>query len=679
MNDENTVQFHRYYLKSLRAEIPPIIFHREVLTVGRSDTCDVKIDNPYLSHVHASIFFNNGDFYLSDLNSTNGTYVNEERVKVVKLKIGDIIRFGAVKYQLMPLEQLLEKSQENTLETLNPLHQSNVLDKLTENVSPPDFNVVSNSPKQVQRPNNSLPVIKENTFAALFVSSKPVTPLDLVPALNYSEYIFEENAEGNAIDFSQNQPTLEITIFINDFVVSVDYFLASQGSLFASGKENTTGAITFPFLSQNTQVPFLVYKDQSFGIYDYTENSDWKIRIYGQDGVVENFKVVDGYIKLKKEYIITIESDKFNVVIKQTDAPPKTIATPFFLLDKFFNKVVISVLPIYVALLVGLMLMPVKEKDFDEQKIEIDRIVYVKDIPPPVFPPRNREDEILPEASKSSAGAGEITKSQKIDVPPKEKPIDNTAVSLPPKPKAATVKPIVPPANISAPAVNTKVTSSKVVTKDVALVNNEAAEAIPPRLDLKALQNKVGKKLESAGVASNVISNKLSDELEGAKSLVGANSGAQVKDVGPLQSASTGIVNVSGAQTGDLGKGKNIKSNIGGDIGFFDGTGGKKVLMGILDPTEVQNILRRYIPQFQFCYEKELERTNSKVATTLVLEFSINGEGKPMNATFDSKNITFTPAAIKCFEQVIYSIQFSKPKGGGVVGIRQPLNMEPRF
>jgi hypothetical protein len=30
-------------------------------------------------------------------------------------------------------------------------------------------------------------------------------------------------------------------------------------------------------------------------------------------------------------------------------------------------------------------------------------------------------------------------------------------------------------------------------------------------------------------------------------------------------------------------------------------------------------------------------------------------------------------------EQVVYSIQFSKPKGGGVVGIKQPLNMEPRF
>ena len=138
-------------------------------------------------------------------------------------------------------------------------------------------------------------------------------------------------------------------------------------------------------------------------------------------------------------------------------------------------------------------------------------------------------------------------------------------------------------------------------------------------------------------------------------------------------------MNVPGSDVGDLGKGKSVSSSLGSDIGFFDGTGARKELLGIMDPNEIQNILRRYIPQFQFCYEKELERINKKIATTLVLQFTINAEGSAINAKFDSKNMNFTPTAINCFEQIVYNIQFSKPKGGGVVGVKQPLNMEPRF
>jgi hypothetical protein len=122
-----------------------------------------------------------------------------------------------------------------------------------------------------------------------------------------------------------------------------------------------------------------------------------------------------------------------------------------------------------------------------------------------------------------------------------------------------------------------------------------------------------------------------------------------------------------------------VTSSLGGDIGLFDGTGGKKIMLGSLDPNDVRNTLRRYIPQFQFCYEKELERTNKKIATTLVLNFVINAEGKAIKDKYESKNLAFSESALTCFKGVLQSIQFTKPKGGGEVGINQPLNMEPRF
>ncbi len=696
MSEDKQSQIHRFYLKSLRTEIPPIIFHREVLTIGRSETCDVKIDNPYLSHVHASIFYNSGDFFISDLNSTNGTYVNDERVKVTKLKMGDVIRFGAIKYQLMPLEAIPAKSDDdNTLETINPLHgnplhQENVLDRLVESVAPPDFRN-----KQVEKPQEKTTLISghqlpkigekaqsfeiETTFSTLFTPTRPVTPLDLVPALNYSEFIFEENAEGRAMDFAHNQPALEITVFINDFVVSVDYFLASQGLLSATGGTSNAESISFPFLDAKTKVPFLNYTKSHFGLYDFTEADDWNVKIFDQSGIVENFKTVDGFITLKKDFVITLSKDNYVIVIKHTDSPPKTLPVPFLLFDTLLNKVFFTLAPIYLAIIATIAFMPQSEKEFDEEKMEVDRIIYVKEIPTPiVIPPRPLGDS-SPMDSPSKEGQGEIVKSQKMEDADPKKPVDNTAISMPVIPKENTTKPVIPPVKPPENVAVSKTTTSKEVAKAPVIVNKEATESVPPKLDFKALQNKVANKLDSNRVGTNVMGAKTSDDLEGAKSLVGSTTGTKVKDVGPLESNSTGSMNIPGSNTGDLGKGKSINSTLGGDIGFFDGTGSRKEQLGIMDPNEVQNILRRYIPQFQFCYEKELERINNKIATTLVLQFTINAEGKPTNAKFESKNMTFTPAAIKCFEQVVYSIQFSKPKGGGVVGIKQPLNMEPRF
>lgn len=687
MSEDKSKLYHRYYLKSLRSEIPPIIFHREVLTIGRSETCDVKIDNPYLSHVHASIFYNGGDFFISDLNSTNGTYVNDERVKVIKLNMGDIIRFGAIKYQLMPLEPTSSAiKEEGTLETINPLYQELNIDKLVESSAPPDFRTTTQQNNRVENSPQQLPSSQpkpqsfdlETTFSSLFVPVKPVTPLDLVPSLNYSEFIFEENAEGRAMDFAHTQPALEITLFINDFVVSVDYFLSSQGELYASGDSSNKDVISLPFLTSNLKIPFLNYKNGNFGLYDFTEDEDWNLRIFGQSGQVENFHRNDGFIKLKKDYVITLSRDQFVVVIKHTDSPPKTLPVPLLLFDVLLNKVLFSIIPIYATFMVGISFIPKAEKDFDEQKMEIDRIVYVKEPPIIVMPPKPKDtNPTLDDMSKASLG--EVVKNQKIAEPTPNKPVDNTVVSMPPIPKPQVAKPIIPPAVVPPNVATAKTTTAKVPVKEPVVVKAEAAEPIPPKLDLKALQNKVSQKLDSKTVSSNVVTSKTSDELEGAKSLVGATTGTKVKDVGPLQSNNTGTMNVPGADVGDLGKGKSFNSSLGSDIGFFDGTGARKELLGIMDPNEIQNVLRRYIPQFQFCYEKELERINQKIATTLVMQFTINTEGKPTNAKFDSKNMTFTPSAIKCFEQVVYSIQFSKPKGGGVVGVKQPLNMEPRF
>src|ERR1043166_8180663 len=63
--------------------------------VGRDRTCSIVLPHPAVSRKHARITFDGLSPVLEDLKSANGTYVNNARVDRVKLKVGDVVRFGA--------------------------------------------------------------------------------------------------------------------------------------------------------------------------------------------------------------------------------------------------------------------------------------------------------------------------------------------------------------------------------------------------------------------------------------------------------------------------------------------------------------------------------------------------------------------------------------------------------
>jgi len=63
--------------------------------VGRDRTCTIVLAHPAVSRRHARITIAGKEPILEDLQSANGTYVNNARVDRVVLKAGDIVRFGA--------------------------------------------------------------------------------------------------------------------------------------------------------------------------------------------------------------------------------------------------------------------------------------------------------------------------------------------------------------------------------------------------------------------------------------------------------------------------------------------------------------------------------------------------------------------------------------------------------
>jgi pSer/pThr/pTyr-binding forkhead associated (FHA) protein len=65
------------------------------IRIGRESTiCEIVLENPKVSRLHAEVVSMDGKVLLIDRNSSNGTYVNDQKIDKRFLKDGDIIYFG---------------------------------------------------------------------------------------------------------------------------------------------------------------------------------------------------------------------------------------------------------------------------------------------------------------------------------------------------------------------------------------------------------------------------------------------------------------------------------------------------------------------------------------------------------------------------------------------------------
>ena len=72
---------------------------RESLSVGRDRYSDIRLDYKFVSKNHFIIEEDEGEYYLTDLDSKNGTYVNGTKIEdEVILEDGDIIELNDIRF-----------------------------------------------------------------------------------------------------------------------------------------------------------------------------------------------------------------------------------------------------------------------------------------------------------------------------------------------------------------------------------------------------------------------------------------------------------------------------------------------------------------------------------------------------------------------------------------------------
>jgi pSer/pThr/pTyr-binding forkhead associated (FHA) protein len=73
------------------------------VTVGRASGCGVALDDAFTSQLHARVFQRNGETWIEDLGSTNGTFVNAKKLaSPVPLHLGDRLQVGRTVLEATP-------------------------------------------------------------------------------------------------------------------------------------------------------------------------------------------------------------------------------------------------------------------------------------------------------------------------------------------------------------------------------------------------------------------------------------------------------------------------------------------------------------------------------------------------------------------------------------------------
>jgi hypothetical protein len=113
----------------------------ETYRVGRIANNEIVIQHKSISSHHAELTLNGHDYRLKDLDSTNGTRVNAERIKEVKLRRNDAVRLGNI-------ELLYESEYEPDVQPMPEAHKGINLGECSSKGRPNHFKNLSPLPKQ---------------------------------------------------------------------------------------------------------------------------------------------------------------------------------------------------------------------------------------------------------------------------------------------------------------------------------------------------------------------------------------------------------------------------------------------------------------------------------------------------------------------------------------------------
>jgi TonB family protein len=230
----------------------------------------------------------------------------------------------------------------------------------------------------------------------------------------------------------------------------------------------------------------------------------------------------------------------------------------------------------------------------------------------------------------------------------------------------------------------------KAPLKDAAPSKNRGAPRVDP--STVAANTKIAKSAGLLGILASLPGNAAATVLgsgglgTGLNLAMGGLRGQELTDAGGFGGMGSRGHQAGGGGgslgIGGVGRGPGSGPGVGIDVGLPGQKrgpairgGGRPIQMGDgLSKDEIARVIRSALPRFKFCYEKELQ-ADPNLAGKAAVYFTIAPNGAVADASLKETSLGNNKVE-SCLTQVMRSLKFPAPKGGGVVVVTYPFIFE---
>jgi predicted component of type VI protein secretion system len=638
-------------------------FEHSQIVIGRNSDVQLELQDEGVALLHAMIEERDGDYYLSDLGSSNGTFKSGNRILEDRLTSGDEITIGPFRLQFfigVPKPVAPPKVSQVGPEVTAVTQHSTVNFTMPEPppVDDDDLAMEDTSPKMIPPvvPASTPPEQKkkEEEKKAFVPPAKPSAPPNIPQARKFAGAIAVlGKKKKDRKTFAPPTPykdlkeiikphkgsVVEVLVSWNNRILSSNHF-SRQGSVFISSSADAD--VVVPIISSASKYELL--KIAGGCTVCLTQEMTGEVV---RDGETLSFSELARQNKMRNagshfemdlrqgEMVrVGLQGDLISIYIRYVAETPKPLVAP--LLDMTSSEVTGVILALAVSAILGLYMniyspSPLLE---DEAKIEepIRKAIVTFNPPTPKEEPKTE-----PEPEKTPKKIVEVKEVEKKTqaAPVKAAKAESKAIENKPNPgKAAEVKP--KPNSQNKPKIPTSAVAQgaavKTGSKEGANMKSEKPD--PNKMGLLATFGKGGvqKDLSKAYSGSGELAG-MADAATGAagssENRAGDNLGGKLKDTGAggKGTATYGIAGVgtqgrgtgtTGYGTGGLGQKGSVQINVTGQEGEFGGG---------MDKEAIRRVIREHIREIRSCYEKELQRSPDLYGK-IVLEWDIEEEGR---------------------------------------------------
>jgi hypothetical protein len=642
---QNDLKIYTIEAKGQKLAIKPLVYGRYL--VGSNEACEVLIDHPTVSHVHAVLEITPREIKLYDMNSEYGITHQGQKTVVAQLKVNDTFKVGGVELTFKNF----------SLDRSIPTIPTNEI------------------PKVIPATPDAAPTKTRNSSVDVEEKSVPylIYPYNIEYNFDTSEYIFEDaEALYPIFKYEVDKFSVETIVLYKNKILSVDYIPQRDGVYRMAGFAQKDNDIELPYLPKTSAVELLECKGGEFYVYNLYE---FQIRVFSD---LQEKRVEGKSFRLGKKDIVSFTKNDISIVIRHVDAPPKVAVPPLLSRDKsvlgmFFLLLLLVSIPIFY-----MYSLNIDSKEIEKQKAP-ERIASI------LYKQVRKIEKEQPKVSENKIEQKPQRKVEKV-----QKQEENPKKVAPQKiVKKDPVKPVQkgqPPK---------KTDDSKEVAKSAAKSNNNkpSVNTTKPTPRPSATQSPV---VGSKGSVDVYKSDQFAATVSSVVARGGQFSGAKTKGLSggsPGSTIGTGVQGGSGAGVSTANVSDRIGDPSGALVGAADFSSGAQgivtgkgfitagipsetVIVGSMDPDIIRKILRDHIPQFRYCYQNELQKAASNFSGVLKMVFNIGASGNVTQAGVEGASSL--PSSVKgCVINVLRGIQFPQPAGGGTVEVKQPINFYP--